>query len=58
MLDSSNIPDKVGKAFVSTLFSASVMQYSAVRGGNNDTERVDRSNGILFMRKDLITVVA
>lgn len=43
---------------MSTWFNASVIQYSEVRGGNNDAERVVRRRGILLMRNDLRIVVA
>jgi len=57
VLVSSNIPDKVGNALVSTWLSASVIQYSDVRGGNNEAERVARSRGILLIRKHLRIVM-
>ena len=57
MLNSSNIPDRVGKALVSTWLNASVIQYSEVRGGNNDAERVARRSGILLIRNDLRMVM-
>jgi hypothetical protein len=57
VLDSSNIFDRVGKAFVSTWLRASVIQYSDVRGGNSDAESVARSKGILLIRNDLRIVI-
>jgi len=57
VLDSSNIPDNVGKALVSTWPNASVIQYSDVRGGNNDAESVARRRGILLIRNDLRIVI-
>jgi hypothetical protein len=57
VLNSSNIPDRVGKALVSTWLNASVIQYSEVRGGNNDGERVARRSGILLIRNDLRMVM-
>ncbi len=57
MLDSSNNVESVGKALVSTWLRASVMQYSGVSGGYNDAERVVRSRGTLFIKKDLSIVV-
>ena len=58
VLDSSNMFESVEKALVSTWLSASVMQYSEVRGGKSDDESVVRSNGILLMRNDRKIVVA
>jgi hypothetical protein len=55
---SSNIEDKVGKAFVSTLRRASVMQYSGVKGGNICLLRLEMSRGSLFIRYDLRRCVA
>lgn len=52
LLDSSNSVDSVGKAFVSTRLRAAVMQYSDVRGGKNDADRVVRSKGTLLVRND------
>jgi hypothetical protein len=57
VLDSSNILERVGKAFVSTLPRASVIQYSDVRGGNSDAESVARRRGILLIRNDLRRVI-
>jgi hypothetical protein len=57
VLDSSNIPDNVGNALVSTWLNASVMQYSDVRGGNNDAESVERRRGVLLIRNDLRIVI-
>ena len=49
--------ESVGKTLISTCLSASVMQYSAVRGGNRDEDKVDSRRGILLMTNDLRTVV-
>lgn len=57
LLDSSKSVDKVGNAFVSTRSRAAVMQYSDVRGGKNEADRVVMSKGTLLMRNDRRRVV-
>jgi hypothetical protein len=57
VLESSNILDRVGNAFVSTWLKASVIQYSDVRGENSDAESVARRIGILLTRNDLRIVM-
>ncbi len=49
--------ERVGNAVVSTWLNASLTQYSDVRGGNSEDERVDSKRGILLMRKHLRIVV-
>lgn len=57
LLDSSNKVDKVGNAFVSTRFRAAVIQYSDVRGGKKDADRVVSRSGTLLTIKDRNRVV-
>jgi hypothetical protein len=44
--------DRVGKAFVSTWASASVIQYWGVRGANIESAKVASNNGSLLIRYD------
>ena len=50
LLALSNMPDKVGKALVSTWLNASVMQNWAVKGGNIEDDSVASSKGSLLIR--------
>lgn len=52
LLDSSNMDESVGKVLVSTRFSASVMQNSAVEGGYMCLLKFSIRRGNLFMRND------